>query len=46
MSFCALRLDAHAQWEIRDLAGAMLDALAEQGAQWAEIAGWCRLPAE
>ena len=36
-SFYRLRADRAAQWEIRDLAAAMADALAEQSAEWADV---------
>lgn len=36
-SFYGLRADRAAQWEIRQLAAAMADALAAQSAEWADV---------
>lgn len=37
MNFLSLRLDKSAQWEIRELANAMVQALKEQGSEWREL---------
>lgn len=37
-AFYKLRADKHAQWEIRQLAYALMDELREQGTEWAQIA--------
>lgn len=37
MNFLSLRLDKSAQWEIRELANAMVQALKGQGGEWFEL---------
>lgn len=37
MNFLSLRLDKSAQWEIRELANAMVQALKEMGGEWFEL---------
>lgn len=37
MNFLSLRLGKSAQWEIRELANAMVQALKEQGSEWREL---------
>lgn len=37
MNFLSLRLDKSAQWEIRELANAMVHALKEKGSEWREL---------
>ena len=37
-AFYKLRADKHAQWEIRQLAYALMDELREQGTEWAQVA--------
>ena len=37
MNFMSLRLDKSAQWEIRELANAMVQALKEIGGEWLEL---------
>lgn len=36
-NFCELRMDRHAQWEIRNLADAMVASLRYQGGQWIDF---------
>lgn len=37
MNFLSLRLDKSAQWEIRELANAMVQALKDEGGEWFEL---------
>lgn len=37
MNFLSLRLDKSAQWEIRELANAMVQALKDEGGEWREL---------
>lgn len=37
MNFLSLRLDKSAQWEIRELAAAMVQALKNEGGEWLEL---------
>ena len=37
MSFLSLRLDKSAQWEIRELANAMVQAIEDEGGEWREL---------
>lgn len=37
MNFLSLRLDKSAQWEIRELANEMVQALEEEGGEWSEL---------
>ena len=37
MNFLSLRLDKSAQWEIRELANAMVQALKDEGVEWREL---------
>ena len=37
MNFLSIRLDKSAQWEIRELANAMVQALKDEGGEWCEL---------